>query len=375
MQIAVVAAKFTPGEADELRRLMSNAWRKKGTMDGVRAKLMRGLNENGIESHYAEQIYRTIEGFANYGFPESHAASFALLTYASCYLKCHHLDVFTCALLNSQPMGFYPPRVLVAEAQRQGVTVRPVDIQNSDYDYTLEATTGDLHAIRVGLRSIAGIPQSLTQNIERERKQNGPFHNLQDFIRRTELPKSMLLKLAASGAFHSFALSARDLIWKIEGITLDRQSFLWGLPKESFADADTEESEIPFESNWERMQREYQSSGFSIDLHPMSVLRPGIGQFSNSKDIKNARGNTKMKVAGLISITQRPPTAKGFCFITLEDEFGSMNIVIPPDVYQKDRMTIYSSSLLEIDGQLEVTGAIRNLRAKNIRPLKINLKS
>lgn len=375
MLIAIKAANFTPGEADELRRLMSNAWRKKGTMDGVKAKLMKGLGENGINKNYAEQIYKNIEGFANYGFPESHAASFALLTYASCYLKRHHLDVFTCALLNSQPMGFYPPRVLIAEAQRQGVQIRPVDIQISGYDYTLEPDAGK-HAIRIGLRSIYGIPRELVQKIEENRELNGRYLSLQDFIKRTELPKSMLLKLAASGAFSGFGLSARDLLWKIEAISLDRQSFLWGLPKENFSEAEDSETEIPFESNWSRLQREYQSSGFSVDLHPMSVLRSGLyRQFATSKHVKALRHKTRLIVAGLISITQRPPTAKGFCFITLEDEFGYMNIVIPPAVYQKDRMAIYSSSLLEIHGELEVIGTVRNLRAKHIRPLQINPES
>lgn len=384
MKIVIAVADFTPGESDELRRVMSSAWRKRSTMDGIRDRILNGFIRNGLTPEYAEQIYKTIEGFANYGFPESHAASFALLTYASCYIKQHHPDVFACALLNSQPMGFYAPRTLVAEAQRHGVEVRPLCVQHSDYDYTLE-TTCDGHALRVGLRSLYGMPEHLIKRVEASRKAQGKFKDLADFIQRTELPRSALVKLAASGAFECFHSNVRELIWHLESLSLDQESFLWGHPKEQFSLADDEQDDagnLPFESNWDRLRREYDSKGFSVDSHPLSVLRSYLKArnqeliskryvpYFHSGDLERLKNKTKVRLAGLVSVTQRPPTAKGMCFITLEDEFGFMNIVIHPDVYQKDRMAIYGKSLLEIHGQVEKVGDLINIRAARVLPLQ-----
>lgn len=387
MKMVVAVAGFKPGEADELRRIMSNAWRKKGTMDGVRGRLLRGMQEHGIGMQYAEQIYQTIEGFANYGFPESHSASFALLTYASCYLKKHHPDVFACALLNSQPMGFYPPRVLVADAQRHGVSFLPLDVQVSDYDYKIEGITSkatELVPVREGLRSIYGVPEKWLRKIEEERVAHGIFKSLKDFIQRTRLPKILLMKLAAAGAFKTFHQNVRELLWKIEAINLDQQSFLWGQAKEGSplksegSENEEDQNLIPMESNWDTTRREYNSKGFSLELHPLMVLRSLFRQqrrnYLNSDQVQECRHRQKICVAGLISITQRPPTAKGMCFITLEDEFGFMNIVIHPDVYQRDRLTIYSSALLEIHGEVERSGPLLNIRAVKILPLSTQMQ-
>lgn len=373
MRIAVVAAGFTPGESDELRRIMSSAWRKRMTMDGVRDRIMRGLTAKGISAEYGEQIYKTIEGFSNYGFPESHAASFALLTYASCYIKHHHPDVFVCGLLNSQPMGFYAPRTLISEAQRHGVEVLPLDVQKSDYDYTLEENC----KLRVGLRSAHGFSQEILRKIEDERRIS-PFEDLRDFIRRTQMPKAALVKLAGTGALDCFHDSTRELIWKIEGMSLDQSSFLWGHSKELSQDV---HEDIPFESNWDKLRREYDTKGFSVTDHPMSILRSYLNAkneqfiqlkqvpFRSSGNLPHIRHKTKVRVAGLVGITQRPPTAKGMCFITLEDEFGFMNIVITPDVYQKYRTVVYTKSLLEIRGFIERVGDVINVRAESVLPL------
>lgn len=410
MKIAIECAGFTPGEADELRRIMSDSWRKKSTMEGVRQKIMKGLTQHGINEAFAEQIYKTIEGFANYGFPESHAASFALLTYASCYIKCHHPDVFVCALLNSQPMGFYPPRVLIAEAQRNDVHFLNLDVQKSSYEYTLEEGKSKHHDVRVGLCSIHKVPRTVLENIAQEREQNGLYKNLQDFIRRTQTPKSLLLKLAAAGALQSFSENVRELMWQLEAVSLDQNSFLWGLSKESFSasvdtSSDSEDSEelesfqdakqttlisfsensaIPFESHWESLVREYDHKGFSLHAHPMSILRSAIEiknhilisnkyiPYVESFKLKDLKHRRKVRIAGFVGITQRPPTAKGMCFITLEDEFGYMNIVVPPQVYQKYRMAIYSKTLLEIHGTIEKTGALINIKADKVLPLGIS---
>ncbi len=385
MKIVIAAAGFTPGESDELRRIMSSAWRKRSTMDAIRDRILRGFEDHSISREYGEQIYKTIEGFANYGFPESHAASFALLTYASCFLKCHHPEVFVCGLLNSQPMGFYSPRTLISEAQQHGVETAPLSIQHSDYDYTLEQKGGKFLSLRVGLRSLYGVPEQVARTIESERKLHGPYADLTDFIRRTSLPRALIVKLAASGAMDCFNISTRELIWQIEGLSLDQSSFLWGKPKESLVQGDFEDEEgesLPFESNWDKLRREYDTKGFSIDSHPMSVLRSYLNMknqgliqqryvpYMTSENLKTLPNKRKVRVAGLVGITQRPPTAKGMCFITLEDEHGFINIVIHPDVYQKDRIAIYSKSLLEIHGQVEKVGDITNVRAARVLPLQ-----
>lgn len=386
MKIAIVAAGFTPGESDELRRIMSSAWRKKATMDGIYERILRGMLARGISKEYADQIYKTLEGFASYGFPESHAASFASLTYASCYLKCHHPDVFVCSLLNSQPMGFYAPRTLILEAQQQGVVFLKMDINKSNYDYTLEPASNDsdikpqLHSVRIGLRAIAGVPQQMLQHIDTERELHGEYKNLQDFIQRTQFPRGVLVKLAAAGAFACFESNVRHLIWNIESLSLDQESFLWGHPRESES-LHTESELIPFESNWERLRREYDTAGFSVTDHPMSILRSYLMAknehyikshfipYVSSQDVSQSSSQKKVRVAGLIAITQRPPTAKGMCFITLEDEFGFMNIVISPDVYQKYRMNIYGRSLIEVQGSIERSGSLRNIKASRVLPL------
>ncbi|MBX3016803.1 MAG: error-prone DNA polymerase [Bdellovibrionaceae bacterium] len=396
MQIAVAAAGFTPGESDELRRIMSRAWRQEGTMEGVRGRLFRGMAEKNIPQSMAEQIYQTIEGFANYGFPESHSASFALLAYASCYIKCHHPDVFTCALLNSQPMGFYPPRVLIREAQKSGVKFLPLDIQTSDVEYRLLSRPREaegyraperpprldhLDDIRVGFIGLSAFPREWMEKIVSERHARGHYLSLEDFVRRLEMPRPLLAKLARAGAFQCWGLEPRRLLWQIESLSLDPQSFLWGQAKEN---PDDRETELPFESNWDRMAREYESSGYSLDTHPLGILRAGINArseqlrarrlipFSDSRDLERDRSGLKVRVAGMIGVTQRPPTAKGMCFITLEDEFGFMNIVIPPDVYQRDRHTVYSNGFLEVQGRLEKTGdGLVNLRAERVFLLRI----
>jgi DNA polymerase III alpha subunit len=239
------------------------------------------------------------------------------------------------------------------------------------------------------LRSIWGVPEKFLTLVEAERNSRGEFVDINDFVRRTSLPRSILLKLAAAGAFAFLGNAPRDLIWQLESLSLDDQSFLWGHAKESFdldfsegnEDDDEPQDLIPFESNWEKMQREYNTKGFSVDSHPLSILRSYLQAksqeliqkryvpYMSAGDLPNIKNRNKVRVAGLVSITQRPPTAKGMCFITLEDEFGFINIVIPPDIYQKDRVTIYNKSLLEIHGTIEKVGSIINVKAQRVLPL------
>lgn len=380
MRMVVAVAGFTPGEADEMRRIMASSWRKKAVVDGLQARIMRGLLASGISQDYAEKVYRTIEGFASYGFPESHSASFAILTYASCWLKQHHPDVFTCALLNSQPMGFYSPRALLADAQRHGVSVLPLDIQKSTYDFSLEPGANSLLDIRVGLRSLYGLGSPVLKELEKERLQRGPFLNLQDFIQRVKLPRSALMKLAASGALQSFSKNPRDLLWYLQSINLDQKSFLWGQPYETFADEESDT--LPEEDRWQEMEREYETKGFSTHTHPLTILRATLDEKSRfyvshkkvpyyiASEQKKLRHGCKIRVAGLLSLIQKPPTAKGFCFLTIEDETGIFNIVLKPDIYKKFRDVLYSCSLLEIQGTLENVAGVINIKAENILEIR-----
>lgn len=414
MKIAIVAAGFTPGEADELRRMMSAAWRRKGSMEGIRNRVLSGLAEKKIPQSMAEQIFRTIEGFGNYGFPESHAASFALLSYASSFLKCHHPDVFFCALLNSQPMGFYPPRSLIRKAQSQGVLVRPACIQYSEWEYQLEnpeslqsqkakeSLKSLLHPLRVGLCSIFGLRETETRQLIQERNRHGPFASFEDFIRRCpQVSRPSLLRLAGGGVFSCFEPDTRQLLWKIEALSLDPQSFLWGHEKESFQTPKGPEAIfhpidspevsdrdlISPESHWESLQREYQHMALSVDFHPLSILRSWLEiknsdlrsrnfvEYCSSKELTKMTNGRLVRLAGLNGIYQRPPTAKGVCFITLEDEFGFMNIVVPPNVYEKYRLFIYSQGLLEVQGRLQKNGSLLHILAQRVLPLSTSCLS
>jgi len=381
MQVVVAVAGFTPGEADELRRIMSSAWTRGSIMHTLRQRVINGMLSNGITLPYAEQIFRTIEGFSSYGFPESHAASFALLTYASCYIKCHHPEVFTCSLLNSQPLGFYSPRQLIADAQRHHVRFLPLDVQTSSWDYQLEKIDrqkpddSSAWAIRVGFRAVHGLHEEPVRALVEERERNGPYRDLSDLIRRSKIARSELLRLAAAGALHSFSISSREALWAIQGLSFDEQSFFFAQPSTS----ETRTTEIPVETSWQEVQREYQTKGFSLTHHPLGILRSQINLrrplFSTAKDLEKLRHGTSISVAGLISLMQKPPTAKGMCFLTLEDETGFFNVVVTPDVYERERMTIASNSLLEIHGKLENRQNVRHVRALQIRPLQADLQS
>ena len=395
MQIAIAVGGFTPGEADELRRVMSSHWTKPNVMDGLRRRLIAGMLANGIRSDFAEQIYKTIQGFSSYGFPESHAASFALLTYASLYFKARHPDAFVCALLNSQPMGFYEPRTLIADAQRHGVEFRPLDVQASAWDYSLEPgpepgqgrekfstkKTGRAReigvessagkdaklAVRAGFRAIHGLSQKHVDKLVHEREAHGAFQGLDDLIRRCALPRAVLFRLATAGSFDVFGRPLRETLWAIQGIDLDPQTLFFGLDE-------GKDEPFPPETEWQTMRRAYRSQGHSLHSHPLGVLRPTLTKlrpaFSTAGDLQKKRHQTRVRVAGLLALVQKPPTAKGLCFLSLEDETGLFNAVLTPDVYERCRLLLQSSVILDIVGLLEDRAGSRNVRVEGLRWLK-----
>jgi DNA polymerase-3 subunit alpha/error-prone DNA polymerase len=395
MQIAVVAAGFTPGESDELRRVVSSAWKKRQVMEGLRQRVINGMLANNISREYAEQIYKTIQGFASYGFPESHAASFALITYVSCYLKRHYPDVFTCALLNSQPMGFYSPRQLVADAQRHGVEFLPLDVQRSDWDYILEPAAASAastlpakltparhkhgavctHAVRMGLRSVHGLREEHVRVLVEERVARGPFRDLSDLVRRTRLPRATLIRLAAADALASLPNgSARTALWSLQSMSFDERGLFFGQSLGLDPERDEMESALlPVENSWETVRREYQTKGLSIDKHPMGVLRAQLAdsprRYVTAHQLEKLRDRTPIRIAGLMSLLQKPPTAKGMCFVSMEDETGLINIVITPDVYQTCRLLLQQRPLLDVEGRLESRDGVRNVRALKVNAL------
>lgn len=389
MQIVVAVAGFTPGEADELRRVVSSAWRKKKVMHGLRQRLINGMLANGIPTSYAEQIYKVIEGFSEYGFPESHAASFALLTYISCWLKKHHPDIFSVALMNSQPMGFYPPRQLIADAERNGVRFHALDVQHSEWDYSLPKPGH----VRVGLRSVDGLSEASAQILVDDRQKRGAYRDIEDLVRRTRLPKKVLTQLATAGALFKLSPDPRQTLFALQGLDFNQQSFFYGTeplappPAEkvpgSFSDnspgsfaievttspaaSDGRETIRP-ENDWEQVVREYNTKGFSLTLHPIKIIREHFNGYGiTAESLPRIKNGTWVKLIGLRSLLQKPPTAKGVCFVSLEDETGIFNAIVMPDVYEKIRLILYTSRILEIEGRLESREGVIHIRAKDVR--------
>jgi error-prone DNA polymerase len=320
MKLAVVAAGFTPGEADQLRRAMG-AWRKTGVIEKFRQKLLDGMRGNGYTPEFADRLYNQIKGFGEYGFPESHAASFALLVYASAWIKCYHPDVFLAAIINSQPMGFYAPAQLVVDARRHGVEVRPIDINHSHWDCTLEPTASGSHAVRLGWRLADSVGEELAERIVAARAARA-FVSWADFIQRTGLHTTLLTKLAKADAFQSVGVSRRQALW--QALACRESSPLF--------DGVEEEEPIGLRSMTleQEVVADYQANGFSLRGHPFRFLRDQLRErrVVTAAELATLETDRQYRVAGLILLRQRPGTAKGITFVTLEDESGTANLVI-----------------------------------------------
>lgn len=350
MAMAVAVGGFTPGEADQLRRAMG-AWRKRGGLDAFGAKLVRGMADAGIERAYAESIFAQIQGFGEYGFPESHAASFALLIYASAWIKCHHPDAFVAALVNSQPMGFYAPRALLADAQRHGVEVRPVCAVASAWDCTLEPRgRGQRCAVRLGLRLVSGLGQAEGEALVAARA-GGPFTSLADIAVRAGLGRAALERLADADAFAALVEDRRRAAWDIHGLWTDLP-LLAGLVRDEPA------ADLPAATPTEALLADYRSVGLSIDLHPLGLLRPQL----DALDVRTLaavallRAGQHVRLAGLVQSRQRPGTAKGVVFITLEDETGTANLIIWPAIWAKYRRVARGATTIGVTGRVQRQG-------------------
>ena len=354
MQLAVVAAGFTPGEADQLRRAMG-AWQRKGGLGHFREKLLNGMAERGYAPELAERLYRQIEGFGDYGFPESHAASFALLAYVSAWLKCHHPAAFLCALLNSQPMGFYSPSQLVQDARRHGVRVLPVDVQTSDVAAGLEAG-----AVRLGLQGIAGLSQGAAEALVAHRPAVG-YASTAELAARTGLAQRDLDLLAQAGALQAIAGHRRQAAWAAAGaaVQLDLLSFAHE------PEAPPAAISLAAPSEGEELIADYRSLGLTLGPHPLRLLRDRLAtrRFLSARGLAEQPDRALARMAGIVTCRQRPGTASGVVFVTLEDETGLANIVIYGRLADRQRRELLGARLLGVLGQVQREGEVVHLVA------------
>jgi error-prone DNA polymerase len=369
MRLAVVAADYTPGEADQLRRDMA-AWHRTGRMERHRERLITRMQAKGIAPQFAERVFEQIRGFGEYGFPESHAASFALIAYATAWLKCHYPVEFACALLNAQPMGFYAPATIVEDAKRHGVIVRPVDVQVSEWDCTLEACEANPggFAVRMGLRYVKGLGETDWESIARARH-SGPFISVGDLVRRTTLDEGVLGTLAEAGAFDGIDTDRRTALWDVRWSARSREESL-SLP--------VRKSTSLFESlsSFEEVKWDYHTTSHSPRRHPLAAMRVSLTRqgLPDARTVASMKNSEKVRYAGLVICRQRPGTAGGVVFMTLEDETGFVNVVIWESVFQRYSVLAKTVSFLGITGTLQVEDGVVHLVAEKLWEPKTELK-
>ena len=366
MRLAIVAAGFTPGEADQLRRSMA-AWKRKGTINKYRDKFRDGLLERGFPPEFAEQIYEQIKGFGEYGFPESHAASFALLAYVSAWLKRWYPAAFTASIINSLPMGFYEPAQLIYDARKHGVAIRPIDVNASEWDCTLEPDgKTDQPALRIGFRLIKGLSETVAERMTVARHE-APFRSILDVSRRGQVSKALLARLAAADAFGSFGLDRRAALWKALAIGEDLPLFA------GLEDDETVAPSLPPLSIGQQVSADYQATGLSLKAHPLGLIRADLDQLKvvPAAGLMTLEDKASVRIAGLVLVRQRPATANGTVFMSLEDETGLMNVIIWRRTWERFRKIAKDAVALYIeDGKIERAGSvILRLPQPNRRPV------
>ncbi|WP_415845105.1 error-prone DNA polymerase [Stutzerimonas zhaodongensis] len=363
MELAIVAAQYTPGEADELRRAMA-AWKRHGGLEPHRQRLTERMLARGYAPEFTARIFEQIKGFGSYGFPESHAASFALLTYASCWLKCHEPAAYACALINSWPMGFYNPDQILQDARRHGLEIRPVDIHYSDWDCSLEPTQTDQPAIRLGMRLVRGFREDDARRIETARQQQ-PFASIEDLCLRARLDARAREGLADAGALRELTGHRHRARWAVAGVEPQ-------LPL--FADQPATQEEViplPLPTVGEELMTDYSILGTTLGPHPLALLREKLKflRCRSSRELADVEHGRLVSVAGLVIGRQRPQTASGVIFVTLEDEFGMINVIVWRDLAERYRRVLLQSQLLRIDGHLESSSGVRHVIAGRLRDL------
>ncbi len=374
MQLAVVAAGYSPGQADGLRRSMA-AWRRNGDLEHHRQQLLTGMSARGYSTQFAQRLFEQMKGFGSYGFPESHSASFAGIVYASAWLKCHYPAAFACALLNSQPMGFYAPAQIVADARRHGVPVLPVDVRHSDWDCHLETpvpATGHRHrargkspgpALRLGLRLVRGLREPVAQGITRERAR-APFIDLADLCGRSRLDRQQQQLLAAAGALRGLAGHRHRANWAVAGIPPQLPLFGRSGPQETAV-------VLPPPTRIQDTLADYHSTGLSLGPHPLHQLRPRLRATGclDSRQLAAQENGSQVRAAGLISHRQQPQTASGVTFISMEDEHGLVNVIVRPAVATRWRQPFLQARLLEVAGTWQMADGVGHLVAGKLAAL------
>ncbi|SCB55041.1 OB-fold nucleic acid binding domain-containing protein [Bradyrhizobium shewense] len=369
MQVAMVAAGFSANEADQLRRAMAT-FKFTGGVNKFRDKLIAGMIDNGYDQEFAKRTFKQLEGFGSYGFPESHAASFALIAYASSWMKCHHPDVFCCAILNAQPMGFYDPSQLVRDACNHGVVVRPIDVNASEWDCTLEPLDGNRRAVRLGLRLTRGLAEVDGKRLV-DVRQDRPYTSILELSRRANMHPGSLVRLAKADAFRSLDISRREAAWAIKSLRSDT------LPL--FADADWREQgiqpeineaavELPPMTKGREVVEDYRSAGLTLRSHPLAFLREELSRRSVSpcQALQQAKDGSRISVAGLVLVRQKPGSAKGVMFITLEDETDIANLIVWPSVFDRLRRTILGAQMMTCRGRVQRASGVIHVIAEHL---------
>jgi error-prone DNA polymerase len=377
MQVAMVAAGFSATEADQLRRSMAT-FKFTGGIHKFQDKLITGMLDNGYSREFAERTFKQLEGFGSYGFPESHAASFALIAYASSWMKCHHPDVFLAAILNAQPMGFYAPAQLVRDAREHGVEVRPVDINRSQWDSSLEPAGGTFHAVRLGFNVVRGLAEKEAKRLVQVRVAR-PFASVEDLWRRGMVPPATLNDIARADGFKGLGLSRREAGWAIKGLRDD------ALPL--FAAADDRDGLLRPEASeptvtltpmtaGREVVEDYRSKGLSLRGHPLGFLRQSLQErgFLPCDALNSTANGQRISIAGLVLVRQMPGSAKGVMFITLEDEGTNANLIVWPSVFEANRRTILSATLLACRGKVQSAHGVTHLIVEHVVDLSQDLK-
>jgi error-prone DNA polymerase len=385
MQIAIVGAGFSPPEADKLRRAMAT-FRRVGTIKTLRDKFIQGMLSNGYTQDYAEACFKQIEGFGEYGFPESHAASFAILVYVSAWFKCHYPDIFAAALLNAQPMGFYAPAQIVRDAIEHGVDIRAPDVNSSDWDCTLEAAqsvpangeglakrhlpmAGDIratHAVRLGLREIKGAKQEDMERLAAGRGQG--YDSIRDLWLRTNLSAAVLERLADADAFASLGFERRHALWAVKG--LNRVGGHEDLPLLAHGADPAHEPDfaLPPLPLGAEIIADYRALSLSLKGHPAAFLREALAARGaiRADDLARMKNGQRVRVAGLVLVRQRPGTASGVVFMTLEDETHIANIIVWPKTFERFRAQILAAKLCAVEGQVQSESGVIHVVAQRI---------
>jgi error-prone DNA polymerase len=386
LQVAMALAGFSAGQAESLRRAMSRK-RSKEAIAKLKEQFIEGCLGEGVHRSTAENVFQMVAGFAEFGFPKAHAAAFGLLAYQTAWLRAYYPAESLCALFNAQPMGFYAPHVLVNDGKRHGVIVLPPDINRSGANCTVEPANEDEHplptfnfelstdlAVRVGLRYVRGMSEKKGgKEIEEERLRAGEYRSLFDFLERTSLKREAVENLIACGAFDCFGLERRELLWQLglvyrpEGRNATEQRQL-SLPLPTEQDMVALDPMTP----WERMRTDYLVLGLSPSYHPMSFLRPNLHEgVVISRMVEALPDGKQVEMAGLVVCRQQPGTAKGFVFMVLEDEFGLVNVVVKPDIYEKQRTIVRGEPFVIVKGEVQRRDGVTNLVAGSFTPIAV----